>query len=212
MIKPRNGGIIKVNLGSNYSVAPGWINVDAGVISATWPRFIIRAFAKQLVPRRYGSTEGFFDFLKGDYVFVHHDLKYGIPFADESVHYLYSSHTLEHLYLEDGYRICRDAHRVLVRGGIFRICVPDLEYALSLYRGGNKDRALHYFFNAASDRDQPWSRHKYMYDFEMLARMLQDAGFAGVERCSYKKGKTPDIEMLDNNPDETLYVEARKQS
>jgi hypothetical protein len=39
---------------------------------------------------------------------------------------------------------------------------------------------------------------------------LEQVGFWDVEKCSYRQGKVPDIDRLDNRPDETLYVEAVK--
>jgi hypothetical protein len=49
-----------------------------------------------------------------------------------------------------------------------------------------------------------------MYDFELLAAELSAAGFGDVQRCAYRAGRTPDLDHLDNRPEETLYVEAAK--
>jgi hypothetical protein len=49
-----------------------------------------------------------------------------------------------------------------------------------------------------------------MYDFDMLSKLLEKTGFTRIVRCSYKQGKTPDLDVLDNRPEETLYVEASK--
>jgi hypothetical protein len=49
-----------------------------------------------------------------------------------------------------------------------------------------------------------------MYDFELLSRVLAEAGFSNVERCSYQQGRVPDVQILDCRADETLYVEAVK--
>ena len=99
-------------------------------------------------------------------------------------------------------------YRVLKKDGIVRICVPDLEYAISLYQKGHKEQALHYFFTTS--KSGYFSRHQYMYDFDLLRRLLEKTGFTKIERCLYREGKTPDIDALDNRPEETLYVEASK--
>jgi hypothetical protein len=39
---------------------------------------------------------------------------------------------------------------------------------------------------------------------------LESVGFREVARCDYRQGRTPDLESLDNRPEETLFVEARK--
>jgi hypothetical protein len=49
-----------------------------------------------------------------------------------------------------------------------------------------------------------------MYDFDLLRSELTKAGFSKIERRSYRDGDVPDIALLDNRPEETLYVEATK--
>jgi predicted SAM-dependent methyltransferase len=98
---------------------------------------------------------------------------------------------------------------VLKPGGILRIAVPDLEYALALYARGEKDKMLiNYFF--VEDMESHYARHKYMYDFDMLTAVLESVGFRDIVRRAYREGLTPDLEVLDNRPEETLFVEARK--
>ena len=63
-----------------------------------------------------------------------------------------------------------------------------------------------YFF--VEDDDNYYSRHKYMYDFDMLSARLRDIGFREVTKCQYQQGRIPDIDILDNRPDESLFVEA----
>ena len=65
-----------------------------------------------------------------------------------------------------------------------------------------------YFF--VEDKESYYARHKYMYDFDLLSEMLQNAGFSNIVRRDYRQGATPDLAVLDNRPDETLYVEASK--
>jgi predicted SAM-dependent methyltransferase len=141
--------------------------------------------------------------------FVHHDLAYGIPLDDASADYVFSSHFLEHLFLREGEHLLRECYRVLLPGGMVRIAVPDLEYALSLYAQGEKEKMLlNYFF--VEDMESHYARHKYMYDFAMLKALLESIGFREIERCRYREGLTPNLEVLDNRPEETLFVEARK--
>ena len=65
-----------------------------------------------------------------------------------------------------------------------------------------------YFF--VEDRESFLARHKYMYDFELLKKVLESIGYTQVTRCEYRHGRTPDIDQLDNRPEETLFVEAVK--
>ena len=49
-----------------------------------------------------------------------------------------------------------------------------------------------------------------MYDFGLLNTFLRNVGFVNIDLCSYQEGKTPDIDILDVKPEQTLYVEAMK--
>ena len=98
---------------------------------------------------------------------------------------------------------------MLKNDGVLRITIPDLEYAMSLYEEGKKDEMLQqYFF--VEDAGNQYSSHKYMYDFEMIRLMLFDAGFNKITRCEYQQGSVPDIDVLDNRPVDSLYVEVEK--
>ncbi len=208
VIKPKRK-VVKVNIGSALSVAPDWINVDASLNAffSKWPRFVLRVLYKISGSRQYYSREEYCNILKS-HIFVHRNVEYGIPFPDEFVDYLYSSHLLEHLFKEDAKRLLKEVYRVLKKGGIARVCVPDLEYAILLYQKGDKEQALHYFF--ASSKSGWLSRHQYMYDFDLLKQLFEESGFINIVRCLYRQGKVPDIDVLDNRPEETLYVEASK--
>jgi predicted SAM-dependent methyltransferase len=115
---------------------------------------------------------------------------------------------LEHLDSRTAERLIADAYRVLRPGGVLRLCVPDLEFAVSRYQEGDRARFLDYFFPLDPRNDL--GRHRYMYDYFMLHQLLQSVGFAEVERFARAEGATPDIGLLDNREDETLYVEAVK--
>ena len=49
-----------------------------------------------------------------------------------------------------------------------------------------------------------------MYDFETLRQLLESVGFVDVERCSYQQVNVPDLDKLDNRPEDTIFVEARR--
>jgi SAM-dependent methyltransferase len=136
-------GIVKVNVGSGLSVSPGWINVDASLnlLFSRLPRFVLRALYSVSGSRQLYSRQQYCDILKKN-VFVQHNVEYGLPFPDQSVDFIYSSHLLEHLSPHDARHLLREAHRVLKKGGILRISVPDLERAVSRYEQGDKEELL----------------------------------------------------------------------
>ncbi|OGF67035.1 MAG: hypothetical protein A2Y62_10800 [Candidatus Fischerbacteria bacterium RBG_13_37_8] len=208
LIKPKEE-VVKVNIGCGLTVAYGWINIDASLNAffSKWPNFILKKLYKISGSKKIYSLEDYCSILK-NYVFIHHKLEYGIPFPDESIDYLYSSHLLEHLFNKNAKMLLHEAYRVLKKQGYFRLCVPDLEYIISLYKKGQKEESLQYFF--PDSKSGCLSSHKYLYDYELLHILLKESGFIKIQRCSYKIGDTPDIEILDNKPEETLYIEAKK--
>jgi len=204
-----NGGVVKVNAGSSLSVTDGWVNVDGSphVLFAGWPQPVLKLLYRVSDARNWcGEPSHYLRQLKS-HSFVHHNLQYGLPFPSESVDYVYSSHVLEHFYLDVAEHVLRDVHRVLKIGGRCRVCVPDLQHAYGLYAQGQKEKALSYFFE---QRRGEFNRHQYMYDFDLLAALLGKVGFRSIERCAYRQGLVPDLDRLDNRPEETLYVECVK--
>ncbi len=203
-------GADKVNIGCGLALARGWINVDASLnaLVASWPRFAHQLLYRLSGSNRYYSLNQYCELLENN-IFVHHDLLHSIPLRDRAADFIFSSHFLEHLFRRDAERLLKDCLSALKHGGIIRICVPDLAYAVSLYADGEKEKMLeNYFF--VEDRESFLARHKYMYDFELLKKLLESIGYTQVTRCEYRHGRTPDIDQLDNRPEETLFVEAVK--
>ncbi len=204
----RFGTPLKINLGCGLAVAPGWVNVDGSLnaLVASLPG-LFHGLAYRFTGAAAYYPQKVYLHLLGGNVFLHHDLKYGIPFADGAVDFVYSSHFLEHLPRSDARHLLRESYRVLRPRGVVRIVVPDLAYAISLYQQGRAEEMLtQYFF--VDDDDSYYARHKYMYDFESLSALLAEIGFRDVRRLDYRRGQTPDLDILDNRPEDSLYVEA----
>ncbi len=203
-----NDSIVKVNLGCGLAVAPGWINIDGSLnaLVATLPAWIHKIAYRLTGAKNYYSEKEYLCLLRNNR-FVHHDLSYGLPISDSSVDILYSSHFIEHLFRNDAINLLKESFRVLKPKGILRVSVPDLEYAISLYSNGEKEKMLSaYFF--VDDDDSYYARHKYMYDYSMISGILKNVGFKDVYRCDYQQGQALDLNFLDNRPDESLFVEA----
>ena len=197
--------LVKINLGCGLAVAKGWINIDGSLnaLFSLWPEPFLKLLYKISGANRYYSCAEYCGLL-ADNFFIHHDLSYGIPFRDKSVDFIYSSHFLEHLFKNDAENLLKEAHRVLKPGGLIRISVPNLAYAISLYNKGDKEKMLTtYFF--VEDIGSQMARHKYMYDFELMEKILKSAGFSDVIRYSYQQGICPDIGELDNRPEDSLF-------
>jgi predicted SAM-dependent methyltransferase len=144
------------------------------------------------------------------------DLRKKLPIADASLDYAYTSHFLEHLPLQLARQLMREVFRVLRPGGVARIVVPDLalgsrQYLDALERDPNDPNAAPAFLNWLQlGRTSVRDPHCWMYDAPSMGAMLKEIGFANVTVCQYRTGRVPDCEVLDNRPDESLYIEAEK--
>lgn len=207
---PKNVDSVRLNLGCGLAVTNGWINVDGSpnALLASLPKSFHKFCYRLTGANRYYSEEEYCKIL-GSHIFVHHDLSKSIPFEDGVAHYVFSSHFFEHLYYKEAIEFLRECYRVMMPGAVIRIAIPDLEYALSLYSEDKKEQMLKdYFF--IEDESNKYSRHKYMYDYSMLESLMREVGFKEIVRLGYREGNMPDIDVLDNRPAETLFVESIK--
>ncbi|MBF0450584.1 MAG: methyltransferase domain-containing protein [Candidatus Magnetomorum sp.] len=64
---------------------------------------------------------------------IAHNLFLGIPYSDNSVDVVYHSHVLEHMPKQFAPDFLNDCFRVLKKGGIIRVAIPDLERIVREY-------------------------------------------------------------------------------
>lgn len=114
---------------------PNWINIDGDPLIKF--RFALAALRPLLVRGMIPFSPGTFD----HYInspqppnFLYWNLgQRKLPFAENSVAAAFSSHTLEHFPRNVALRIATDVHRVLCKGGLFRVAVPSLELLARKY-------------------------------------------------------------------------------
>ena len=144
------------------------------------------------------------------------DLRTGIPFPDETVKKIYSSHLFEHLSYREISQLLSECIRVLMPGGVFSICVPDARLYLQAYFGFgalDKEKAFGWkpahngttsidFVNYIAYMD---GEHKYMFDLENLIFMLESRGFRNVRQREFDAR----IDAAERDF-ESIYAEAEK--
>jgi hypothetical protein len=130
------------------------------------------------------------------------DIVAGLPVPAASCQGVYASHVLEHLCREDFHRALDNTRNILREGGIFRLVVPDLEWAASEYirnlRAGNYEANAVFLQATLLGREKrvrgirdlvySWLRtsaHLWMWDGPSLAQALRDHGFRNVRQCQF---------------------------
>jgi predicted SAM-dependent methyltransferase len=155
---------LRVHLGCGSALFPGWLNVDCYPPASRTGAEILTL-----------------------------DMRRGLPLADRSVAALFSEHFLEHLSVETVRDvILPEMCRVLEPGGRARIGVPSGEYFVDQYvahRSGNADALFETNRGTATSMSMlneitHGFGHRFLYDFETLAGLLRNAGFATVVRST----------------------------
>jgi predicted SAM-dependent methyltransferase len=118
------------------------------------------------------------------------DLRNALPFPDNSIAVIYSSHVLEHFYYRELRRVLADCWRVLKPGGIFNTCVPDAGSFIRGYLNPDSFDRERFVYRPAVISDQRMDivnyiaymdgHHRYMFDRENLIHVLSSSGFVSV--------------------------------
>ena len=143
------------------------------------------------------------------------DLRDGLPFANDSVARVYSSHLFEHLEFREGQALMAECLRALRPAGSFSICVPNAGMYIRSYADGCPLPDDYFGWRSAYHATTPIDavnyiaymdgHHKYMFDKENLVRRLELAGFADVHLREFD----PSIDMAERDY-ESIYAEAVK--
>jgi len=146
------------------------------------------------------------------------NLKTGLPFQDNSVRYIYSEHVLEHFSRDEGLSILKECFRVLSKGGVIRIAMPDLDHIIEKYSTDwkNQDWLSWPEYQFIKTKGQminitfSWWGHKYLYNEEDLKQIILDAGFSFTNRVSRSESRFVELSNLENRQDSLLVFEAVK--
>jgi hypothetical protein len=119
------------------------------------------------------------------------------PLDDNTVECVFSDNVIEHLTLEAGRAMLREAHRCMKPGGTIRIVTPDLRQHIDMYLSGGtalQNEASSHYRELGLIVEHPidlvripiasFGHHQgYLYDFDTLASELEGAGFTAPIHC-----------------------------
>lgn len=205
-----------INFGCSESGYPGWINVDKSfrhIILSRVPFAPLFLFKIGILSKQFylAHKEGKFKNVR------YGDVAKKLNFKSGSVDCIYSSHMLEHLYFDDANKFLKESFRILKKGGILRIVVPDAEEIAREYVEGLDSRekncdANKFSMEIYTSRNKKESRngHRWMYDRYSLAKSLENAGFQDISLEKLHFGKCPDLKNVEAEISSGIAAEAFK--
>lgn len=206
---------LKLNLGCGDKTPEGWVNVDYALGAWLFKIPFFTIFNKKLK---------LFNVKWSEKIFLH-DLRKKLPWEDNSVEVIYSSHTLEHLFLCEAKTLLQECYRVLKPNGIIRIIVPDLNSYVVKYVSGEIPApkfldvlSVHYI----RPQDKLIKKllapvmsfpHKCMYDEASLISIMSEIGFEGDSKKFLESEITNLAEIEDSGRSSTdaVIVECKKK-
>ncbi|MGB9144396.1 MAG: methyltransferase domain-containing protein [Acidobacteriaceae bacterium] len=190
-----------IQYGCAYDAPEGWRNFDASA-TLKWERTLIlgRLYTKNA--KRFPANAEIGDIVKG------------LPVNDESCKGVFASHVLEHLSLDDFHVALDNTRRILRKGGIFRLVVPNLEWYAREYiaRISAGDSKANDFFLRSTHLGQDkrvrdfWqflykffatSHHLWMWDVPSMRGALADHGFRDIRRCYFGDSSDPTFKLVE---------------
>jgi len=134
------------------------------------------------------------------------------PWKSGKVEEILASHIIEHFRKDVAIKFVKECYRILKPGGVLHIAVPDMDKFVECNLtkdwsplGGYPWTDFNWFFGGDDIREHnPYQRHKYAYNFETLAYILQYVGFSKIRRVGYSDIHNPDYVMF------SLYIDAQK--
>ncbi len=152
-----------------------------------------------------------------------------LPFDDEPISTVVCMSAINYFSRERGATLIQETYRVLAKGGVARFGVQDLKEIARKYI--NNDREFFYQKHPTkpgrdrfpgetiADKINTWfygypsskgTGGKYFYDYETLALLFTQAGFTVVEQRPYQNSRLPEVQEIDNRPDQMFFLEAVK--
>ena len=133
------------------------------------------------------------------------------PIDSNSADEILASHIIEHFDKHRAYDFISECSRILKRERTLHIAVPHMDKFIMCKRYNNwepvdnhKWRDLNYLLGGDERERDEKQRHKYMYNFETLAYILEKMGFKPSRRDEPLPIDTPEYHRI------SLYVDAVK--
>jgi predicted SAM-dependent methyltransferase len=216
---PEKNSLFRVNIGCGMSPTPDWLNFDnsPSVRLARYP-LLIKILSTLNLLR--ATQLDFIRFCQHSHI-IWADVTKHIPLPSHSVEVIYSSHMLEHLDRNEVLLFLNEAKRILVKGGILRLAIPDLNKLISSYAQNGDADAFMESMHICKPRPKSFlsklriltvgtRHHQWLYDSTSLANLLKSNGFAETYPLIIGQTRISNPGQLNLHEDagDSMYLEA----
>jgi len=115
----------------------------------------------------------------------------GLPYNDNTVDEIFSSHVIEHFDWRAGWEVLREWYRVLKPGGVLKIETPDFHWSCAAFVNGTHQQRIRLYSHFFSEPWKPGHTHKFLFTEEQLGWQMSEVGFKDIKRMppdsSYSK-------------------------
>jgi len=134
------------------------------------------------------------------------------PIPDNSLDFIFSEHTIEHIPYAGGRAMLAECYRVLRPGGVVRISTPNLRTLVGMLDRQSETEAAwlkwqHETFAKWAPRPDPvfivnnfvrdWG-HQFIYDERALREAMELAGFFDTKKCALNESDHAQLRGLEN--------------
>jgi len=200
----------KINFGSGNICPKGWTSLDSSP-STIFAKLPYQDILKQIFIKTKLVNKEIFN-SKWPKNIKFWDIRWGIPFRDNSVDIVFTSHFLEHLPQKAALNFLNKCYVILKKDGIIRIVVPDIDIILGNYSKDFRKQPID-AINELNLRIFEEGQHKHMYSYKSLSAILSKIGFRNIKKMDYRKSRISDIDKLETPKLKyytSLYIEAQK--
>ena len=214
--------LVKLNLGCGPKPFEEWINLDKSWNTILYKFPVLKkAILKTLMALKWVTD----DILKYIVEYPENidvrkcDVTKGLPFKDSSVDYIYTNNMFEHLTQENFMFVLKECYRVLKKGGVLRLVVPDLFQHVAIYiKDKDADKFIHRLMLQGIGDERPLfvrllsKHHLWIYDFQSISARLKKSNFNNVQKGEFGMGTIPEINIIEAQEyhPTSIYVEATK--
>lgn len=210
-----------VNFGCGITPTKDFINCDnsPALFLAKLPKFIINLLFKLKIISQ--ENLNYIIFSKKENI-RYIDIRKKLPFQDDSVDLVYSSHVLEHLYRKDAEKFLIEAKRILKKDGYIRLVLPDLRKLIHDYNlFGDADSFMNNSLLGENGSDTFYNRlfgffigarkHQWMYDELSLTKLIKNLGFVNVSSQKIHESSIPYSTNLNfaEGGEGSIFIEAQ---